>query len=81
MPTFPPDLYPHLVVTLFQAPVPMGSSSDLRYRYAHTVIREEMRQCRRPASAFTACLTGTCTVMRHAVKDAHTQDAHGGGAS
>ena len=76
MPTFPPDLYPHLVATLFQGPVPMGSSSDLSTRYAYTVTREELRQCRRPARACIARLAATCTTMRRAVKDAHTQDAH-----
>ena len=76
MSTVPPDLYPHLVATFFQEPVSMVSSSDLTNRYSYTVTREEMRQCRRPTHASMTRLAGTCTAMRRAVKDAHTQDAH-----
>jgi hypothetical protein len=76
MQTIPADLYPHLVATLFPGPVPICSSSDLSQRYAYTVSREEMRQCRRPACASIARLAATCKAMRRAVKEAHTQDAH-----
>ena len=76
MPTFPPDLYPQLVSTLFQGPVPMGSSTDLSHRYAYSVTREEWRQCRRPTRTCIARIAATCRAMRRAVKDAHTQDAH-----
>ena len=76
MPTFPPDLYPYLVATLFQGHVPMGHSSSWSNEYAYSVVSEEMRQCRRPDNACIACLAATCRAIRRTVKDAHTQDAH-----
>jgi hypothetical protein len=76
MPTFPPDLYPYLVATLFQGQVPMGHSSSWSDQYAYSVAREETRQCHHPDSACITCLAATCRAIRRAVKNAHTQDAH-----